>query len=99
MLHGYPGTGKSRVIAWMRTLMEDGLGWEHGVQCVYLSFQNTMAANIEGYTIHHWGGIDPTAADGSCTTKDTVLKFRANLACNQMPTDIMGTDLNGYAEQ
>ena len=39
LVHGLPGTGKSAVIKWMRRLMEDGLGWEHGVQfvCVHHS--------------------------------------------------------------
>ena len=31
VVHGFPGTGKSRVIQWMRELMEKGFGWEHGV--------------------------------------------------------------------
>ena len=57
LIHGFPGTGKSAVIAWMRRLMEEGLGWEHGVQFVCLAFQNAMAAQINGYTIHHWSGL------------------------------------------
>ena len=39
VVHGYPGTGKSAVIGWMRQLMEEGLGWEHGVHFVCLAFQ------------------------------------------------------------
>ena len=39
LVHGFPGTGKSATIAWMRELMEEGLGWEHGVQFVCLAFQ------------------------------------------------------------
>ena len=70
LVHGCPGTGKSAMTAWIRDLFENVLGWEHGVQFVFLSFQNTMAADINGFTIHHWAGIDPTAADGSTTTKD-----------------------------
>ena len=31
LIHTLLGTGKSRVIQWMRRLMEEGLGWEHGV--------------------------------------------------------------------
>ena len=31
LIHGFPGTGKSRLIMWMRQLMEEGLGWEHGI--------------------------------------------------------------------
>jgi hypothetical protein len=34
LIHGLPGTGKSRLIAWLRELMERGLGWTHGVQFV-----------------------------------------------------------------
>ena len=32
-------------------------GWTHGNQFVCLAFQNMMAANIDGSTIHHWAGI------------------------------------------
>ena len=61
LMHGFPGTGKSRVIRWMRQLMEKGLGWEHGVQFVCLAFQNAMAAQING------SGIPARALDGSNT--------------------------------
>ena len=57
LVHGFPGTGKSVLIAWMRRLMEEGLGWEHGVQFVCLAYQNAMAAGINGFTVHHWSGI------------------------------------------
>ena len=57
LVHGLPGTGKSRVIAWIRELFEDKLGWTHGNQFVCLAFQNTMAANIDGFTIHTWAGV------------------------------------------
>ena len=57
LVHGFPGTGKSATIAWMRELMERGLGWEHGVHFICLAFQNAMAAQINGFTIHHWSGI------------------------------------------
>ena len=67
IIHGIPGAGKSRVISWMRELMESGLGWKHGVEFVCLAFQNAMAALINGYTIHHWSGIPAcaTAEGGS----------------------------------
>ena len=63
LVHGFPGTGKSAVIAWMRQLMEEGLGWEHGSQFVCLAFQNAMAAQINGRTVHHWSGI-PVRSEG-----------------------------------
>ena len=64
LTHGFPGTGKSKLIKWMRTLMEDGLGWTHGIQFVCLAFQNAMAAQINGFTVHHWSGIPARMADG-----------------------------------
>ena len=70
LVHGFPGTGKSMLIAWMRRLMEEGLGWEHGVQFVCLAFQNAMAAAINGFTVHHWSGIPARSIDGnSCGDK------------------------------
>ena len=55
------------MIAWMRELMEEGLGWEHGVQFVCLAFQNAMAAHINGFTVHHWSGIPARNEEGSGT--------------------------------
>ena len=45
--------------------MEEGLGWEHGVQFVCLAFQNAMAAQINGHTVHHWSGIPARSDDGN----------------------------------
>ena len=57
LIHGIPGGGKSKVIAWICELFTDVLGWENGTQFVCLAVQNTMAANIGGHTIHHWASI------------------------------------------
>ena len=65
LIHGFPGTGKSAAIGWMRQVMEEGLGWEHGVQFVCLAFQNAMAAQINGQTVHHWSGIPSINEDMS----------------------------------
>ena len=67
IVHGFPGTGKSKIIAWMRELMEKGLGWNHGTQFVCLAFQNAMAAQINGFTIHHWSGIPARSIEGNTT--------------------------------
>ena len=69
LLHGLPGTGKSRVVAWLRQLFEEAFEWTHGVQFVYLAFQNAMAAHMNGQTIHHWSGIPAMEAAGSAGTK------------------------------
>jgi len=70
MVHGQPGCGKSRLIGWIREAFEEVLGWQHGVQFVCLAFQNTMAAQIAGETIHHWSGIPVVEADGGAAARD-----------------------------
>ena len=57
MIHGHTGTGKSRVIAWLRELMQKGMGWSHGVEFVCLTFLKEAVALMDGYTIHHWAEI------------------------------------------
>ena len=57
LVHGLPGTGKSRVIAWLRSLFEDALGWTHGVEFMCVAFQNRMAAAIGGTTLHTGAGL------------------------------------------
>ena len=71
LAHGHPGCGKSRLIAWMRELFETVLGWKHGVQFVCLAFQNTMAAQIAGETIHHWCGMSVGEGAGGSVVRDT----------------------------
>ena len=70
MAHGHPGCGKSRLIAWIRELFEKVLGWQHGLQFVCLAFQNTMAAQIAGETIHHWCGISVVEGEGGSVVRD-----------------------------
>lgn len=64
LIHGLPGAGKSKVIAWICELFTEILRWTHGNQFVCLAFQNTMAANIGGSTIHRWAEISFEAEGG-----------------------------------
>ena len=57
LVHGFPGTGKTELIFWIRELFEKQLGRTHGIEFVCPAYQNIMAANINGFTIHHWSGI------------------------------------------
>jgi hypothetical protein len=68
LVHGFPGTGKTELIFWIRELFEKQLGWTHGIQFVCLAFQNIMAANINGFTIHHWSGIPVQEGGGGSGT-------------------------------
>ena len=52
LIHGLPGTGKSKVIAWISAFVEEALGWTNGEQFMCVAFQNRMAAAINGSTLH-----------------------------------------------
>ena len=55
--HGLPGTGKSRVIKWIIRMFKEALNWKHGVEFQCVAFQNTVAAAMEGLTLHSSGDI------------------------------------------
>jgi hypothetical protein len=56
-IHGKPDTGKIRVILWIRRLFVEALGWEHGVEFVFVAFQNRVAYAMGGTTLHTGGDI------------------------------------------
>ena len=62
-LLGIPGAGKSTCLRLVRDFFETCLGWEMGVQFVYLATQNTMAALIGGFTVHSWATIPVNSSD------------------------------------
>ena len=55
--HGCPGTGKSRLIKWIRRLFIEALGWQHEDEFLCVAFQNRVAHAMEGTTIHSGGDI------------------------------------------
>ena len=57
LVHGLPGTGKSRVLKWIKRMFEEVLGWEQGVHFICVAFQNRMAAAIGGNTLHNAGEL------------------------------------------
>ena len=56
-IQGPPGTGKSRLIRWIRDFFTEALGWEHGVEFVFVAFQNRVAYAMGGTTLHAGGDI------------------------------------------
>ena len=57
MIQGLPGSGKSQVIQWIRSLFQDVMGYVHGREFICLASMNTMAALIGGMTIHSWAEV------------------------------------------
>ena len=58
LVHGLPGTGKSKVIFFIRRFFEEALGWKHGNEFLFVAYQNTVAHAMAGETIHTAGGMD-----------------------------------------
>ena len=52
LLHGVPGAGKTQTLLWIRQFFEEVCGWTHGQEFVFCASQNTMAALIQGVTLH-----------------------------------------------
>ena len=46
--HGSPGTGKSRVIKWIRRMFTEGVGWQHEDEFLFVVFQNRVAHAMGG---------------------------------------------------
>ena len=55
--HGFPGTGKSRVIKWLIRMFTEALEWTSGVEFQCVAFQNTVAHAMGGSTLHTSGDI------------------------------------------
>jgi hypothetical protein len=57
LVHGLPGTGKSKVIHWIRHMFMEAMNWEHGVEFVCVAYQNRVAYAMHGATLHAAGDI------------------------------------------
>ena len=56
-IHGEPGTGKSRLIKWVRRLFTEAMEWDHGVQFIFIAVQNRVAYAMGGTTFHTGGEV------------------------------------------
>ena len=57
LIHGLPGSGKSKLIEWLKQYFEKVWQWTQGKQYAIVAPMNTMADNIGGTTIHSFGRI------------------------------------------
>ena len=64
-MHGLPGSGKSKVLEWLRNYFETVWKWTLGHEFVFLAPLNSMASNIGGFTHHSWGEVPFKDARGS----------------------------------
>ena len=73
VLHGVPGAGKTQTLLWIRRFFEEVCKWTHGIEFVYCTSQNTMAALIGGVTLHSFFKIQHKQRDGT-----TAVTYRDN---------------------
>ena len=71
LIHGLPGTGKSRVLNWLRRLLVEGMQWEHGTEFVFVAFQNKVAHAMGGVTLHSCAELTVGAGKASRTLQHT----------------------------
>jgi len=57
-VHGLPGAGKTQVMKWLQSYFEEVWGWKAGVHFIFLAPMNTMAARLDGQTVHSWGEVE-----------------------------------------
>ena len=56
-VHGLPGSGKSKLLQWLRSYYEEVWQWVEGREFVFLAPLNSMACDIGGRTVHGWGQV------------------------------------------
>ena len=60
-----PGAGKTQTLLWTRDFFTQVCGWTHGIEFALLASQNTMAALIEGFTLHSFHKLSFKHKDGT----------------------------------
>ena len=64
LVHGLPGSGKSEVLKVLKTYFEDVWCWKLGVHFMFIAPLNSMAASIEGATLHSFCDVAWTTKRG-----------------------------------
>ena len=80
MIHGLPGSGKSKLLLWLRTYFEEVWQWTDGVQFQFVAPLNSMANNIGGSTMHTWAGLKFTNSEGVQISGDMLKKGKDNVS-------------------
>ena len=57
LVHGLPGSGKSKLLEWISSYFEHVWQYTHSREFMFLAPLNSMASNIGGATLHSWGQV------------------------------------------
>ena len=100
LIHGLPGTGKSRVVKWTQRLLTEGMQWNNGVHFLYVAFQNRVAYAMGGCAMHSAGDlpIGGSSSGGKLAHQDVNEVFTKNQhlrgllidECFMIPDDLLG---------
>ena len=100
LIHGLPGTGKSRVIKWICRMFTEVCEWQQGVEFLCVAFQNKVAHAMNGVTLHSAGDlpIGGTANPrklghqdiNEVFTKNQHLRWLLIDECFMIPDDLLG---------
>ena len=84
LVHGLTGSGKSKLLLWLRTYFEEVWKWSDGVQFQFVAPLNSMANNIGGSTMHTWAGLTFTNSEGVQISGDMLQKGKDNISRRQV---------------
>ena len=90
LIHGRPGTGKSRLIAWIQEMFRTALGWKHGVEYVCIAFQNRVAYAMQGLTLHNAAGISVGYSARNLNHNDIDVLYTRNQCLRWILADEVG---------
>ena len=65
LLHGLPGAGQSKVLQWLQSYWEEVWKYESGVHFAFVAYSNSMADNINGFTMHSFFSLPWKTASGA----------------------------------
>ena len=65
LLHGLPGAGKSQVLQWLQSYWQTVWQFESGIHFAFVAYSNSMADNINGFTMHSFFNLPWKTADGT----------------------------------
>ena len=106
LIHGFPGTGKSKVIQWIIRLFTEVMEWTHAVEFKCVAFQNRVAWAMRGHTIHTAAHINPMEQHSYTGHTDIDTLFTENQHLRwvifdevfMIPDDLLGTFMKNYQE-
>ena len=83
MIHGLPGAGKSKVLMWLQSYWETVWRYERGIHFAFVAYSNSMADNINGFTIHSFFALPWKNNDGqvvNTSNKDDLTTFLTKMS-------------------